>query len=228
MEQLADAVFSLSGLAAYVVIGLVAFGEAAAFVGLFLPGELALIAGGVLAAQGRASLGVMAAVGCGAAIAGDAVGYEIGRRCGPRLLSSRLAARYWLAIAEAQRALRRHGPLAVFAGRWTTVLRATVPALAGMAGMPYRTFALWNALGGVTWGAGCVLIGDAAGASFHAAHRVVGNASWVALGLLLAAFVAHRVWKRQRRGGRAELPSEPSEQNPQATVGCAQGPRSQA
>ncbi|MGH8933780.1 MAG: DedA family protein [Egibacteraceae bacterium] len=225
MEQLADAVFSLSGLAAYVVIGLVAFGEAAAFVGLFLPGELALIAGGVLAAQGRVSLGVMAAVGCAAAIAGDAAGYEIGRRYGPRLLSSRLAVRGTrsLAIAEAQRALRRHGPLAVFVGRWTTVLRATVPALAGMAGMRYRTFALWNALGGVTWGAGCVLLGNAAGASFHVAHQVVGNASWVALGLLVAAFVAHRVWKRLR-GGRTELPSEPSEQK--ATVGCARGPDS--
>jgi len=56
MEEIASTVFSLEGLLAYLVIGLLAFGEAAAFVGLLLPGELALIAGGVLASQGRSPL----------------------------------------------------------------------------------------------------------------------------------------------------------------------------
>jgi len=80
MEQVLDAILGLGGTVAYVVIALLAFGEAAAFVGLVLPGEIALVLGGVLASQGRASLPLMLVVAAAAAIAGDSAGYEMGRR----------------------------------------------------------------------------------------------------------------------------------------------------
>ncbi len=78
-----DAVLSLSGVPAYALVALLAAGEAAAFLGLFLPGEAALLFGGVLASQGRVSLPVMVAVAVTAAVVGDSVGYEVGRRGGP-------------------------------------------------------------------------------------------------------------------------------------------------
>ena len=151
MEQVLDANLGLGGAVAYVVIALLAFGEAAAFVGLVLPGEIALVLGGVLASQGRASLPLMLVVAATAAIAGDSAGYEMGRRWGPRLLRSTTARRHADTIDAAERYLRDRGGLMVVLGRWTSVLRAIVPAVAGITRMPYPQFFVFNVIGGVAW-----------------------------------------------------------------------------
>lgn len=116
----------------YLVIGMLAFGESAAFVGLVLPGESALLLGGVLAGAGRLSLPVVLALAVVAAVAGDSVGYEIGRHGGDAVKSSR-AGRFvgeqrW---AKAEAFTRKHGNWAVLVGRWVGLMRALVPALAG-------------------------------------------------------------------------------------------------
>lgn len=89
MGQVIDAILGLGGPGAYVVIGLLAFGEAAAFVGLLLPGEVAVLLGGVLASRGQVSLPLILLVAAVAAIAGDSAGYEISRRWGRRLVGTR-------------------------------------------------------------------------------------------------------------------------------------------
>lgn len=193
MSTVVDTVLSMSGWVAYVVVGLLAFGEAAAFIGLFLPGETALLLGGVLAATGRVSLPVLLAVAAVAAVAGDSVGYEIGRHAGPALKRSRLGRRVgderW---ARAEAYVRRRGGPAVFLGRWVGVLRALVPTLAGMNRMPYRRFLAWNAAGGITWASSVVLAGYAAGAAWQTVAGYLGRASAL-LGLLLAAAVVAAV-----------------------------------
>jgi membrane protein DedA with SNARE-associated domain len=88
MGQIIDAILGHDGTVVYVVVGLLAIGEAAAFIGLLLPGEVAVLLGGVLAAQGRVSLPVLLLVVAAAAIAGDSAGYEIGRRWGSRVLTT--------------------------------------------------------------------------------------------------------------------------------------------
>lgn len=189
MSTVVDTVLSMSGWLAYVVVGLLAFGEAAAFIGLVLPGETALLLGGVLAATGRVSLPVLLTVAAVAAVAGDSVGYEIGRHAGPALQRSRLGRRVgaerW---ARAEAYVRRRGGPAIFLGRWVGVLRALVPTLAGMIRMPYGRFLAWNAAGGVTWASTVVLAGYAAGAAWQTAAGYLGRASAV-LGLMLAAAV---------------------------------------
>lgn len=178
MSKVVDAVLGLSGLPAYGLVGLLAAGEAAAFVGLFLPGEAALLLGGVLASQGRVSLPVMIAVAVVAAIVGDSIGYEIGRRGGPALKRSRLGravgAERW---TKGEAFLERRGGPAVFFGRWVGVLRALVPSLAGMGRMPYPRFLLWNALGGLLWASTMVLVGYAAGAQYKRVEQLFGRAS---------------------------------------------------
>ena len=178
MSRVVDAVLSLSGLPAYGLVGLFAAGEAAAFVGLFLPGEAALLLGGVLASQGRVSLPVMIAVAVVAAIVGDSIGYEIGRRGGPALKRSRLGRvvgdERW---AKGEAFLERRGGPAVFFGRWVGLLRALVPSLAGMGRMPYARFLLWNALGGLLWASAVVLVGYAAGAQYKRVEQLFGRAS---------------------------------------------------
>jgi membrane-associated protein len=80
MGQLATGLLSLSGWAALVLLFMLPALEAPAFLGLVLPGELALLLGGVLAHQDRISLPAALAVGVGGALAGDSAGYWIGRR----------------------------------------------------------------------------------------------------------------------------------------------------
>lgn len=192
MEQIADVILGLDGLAVYVLIGVLAFGEAAAFVGLVLPGELAVLLGGVLAAQGRVSLPVIIVVAAVGAISGDAAGYEIGRRWGWRLRDNVLLRRHGSTIDRVVRHVQRHGAVVVFVGRWTSVLRAVVPAVAGMSRMPYSRFLLFNALGGVAWSVAFTLAGYAAGESYGVVEAATGRGSvlvtaalviWVAVGI---------------------------------------------
>jgi undecaprenyl-diphosphatase len=189
MNELLSFLNGLDATVLYLVVGLLALGEAAAFVGLFVPGELAVLAGGAVAAQGRVSPWVMAGAAALGAVLGDAIGYEIGRRYGPRMLSSRLAARHERGIQAATAAFGRHGGAAVFVGRWTTVLRAFVPALAGALHLPYGTFLRYNLLGGVAWAATFTLLGYGAGASVHAVERVLGPGSWLLLGAVVLVAV---------------------------------------
>ncbi len=185
----------------YVIAGLLAFGEAAIMIGLVLPGETALLVAGFGAHQGWIGLGPMIAVAVGSAIAGDSVGYELGRRFGPALRSSRLGrrvgARRWDTTTDF---LNRHGGKAVLLGRFTAVLRALTPGAAGMARMAYlRTFLPWNVAGGVMWGAGCVLLGYGFSASLATVGRYLTYGPLLLIVLLIAVLVVVKV--RRRRSG---------------------------
>jgi hypothetical protein len=93
MGQLTEGLLSLSGWAALACLFVLPALEAPAFLGLVLPGELALVLGGVLASQDRVPLAAALAAGTAGALAGDSAGYWIGRRLGPRLLATRLGRR---------------------------------------------------------------------------------------------------------------------------------------
>ncbi|MGI8694614.1 MAG: DedA family protein, partial [Geodermatophilaceae bacterium] len=157
--------------------------EAAAFIGLVIPGEAAMLLGGVLAFSGRANLVVMMICAAAGAIVGDSVGYELGRRFGGPLRRSRLGRRIgpkrW---DRAEAYVRQHGGRAVFLGRFVGVLPAMVPFVAGASRMPYRTFLPYNALGAVIWAPGFVYLGYLAGHSYRRIEQLAGRAS-----LLLAA-----------------------------------------
>jgi membrane protein DedA with SNARE-associated domain len=184
----------------YVIAGGLACAEAAVMAGLVFPGETALLVAGFAAHQGWIALWPMVAVAVVSAAVGDSIGYEVGRRLGPRLRSSRLGRRVgadrW---RRADDFLQRYGGRAVLLGRFTAVLRALMPGMAGMAGMPYvRTFLPWNAAGALIWGAGCVLLGYA----FAASLATVANAlTYVPLVLVAVAVavVVLRIRKKRRQ-----------------------------
>lgn len=208
--MLASIIDTLTRLAepwGYVVVGLLTLLEASAFVGLVIPGETALLVGGFLAYQGRASLALMMAVGAVGAVIGDSVGYEIGRHLGPRLRHSRLGR--WVGESRWKRAeeyLAAKGGRAVFFGRFVGVLRAMVPTIAGLSRMPYRTFLPWNAAGGLVWAPGFVLLGYLAGGSYHQVSRWVGRASALLLVVavvVVALVTATRAVARREQAVRA-------------------------
>jgi membrane-associated protein len=184
----------------YVIAGFLAFAEAALLIGVVFPGETALLVAGLAAQQGYIGLWPMIAVAVGAAVLGDSVGYQIGRTLGPRLRRSRLGRRIgpdrW---DSADALLGRHGGKAVLLGRFTAVLRALTPGIAGMARMPYlRTFLPWNIIGGALWAAGCVLLGYGFSASLTTVGRYLTWGPLLLIGLALVGFVLARVIRRRR------------------------------
>jgi membrane-associated protein len=189
----------LSGPVAYLVIAALVFGETAVFLGFVLPGETAVVLGGVLASRGRVSLLILILVVAVAAVAGPLVGYEIGRHLGGRLVAARGLRRVAGGVERAQDLLRTRGGTAVLIGRSVAVLRALMPALAGTARMPYRTFFLYNMVGGIIWGIGFCLLGYAAGSAYAVIERRVGTGVAIALAVVVVAGVAIWAVRRHRR-----------------------------
>jgi len=161
----------------YLIVGLLVFAE---YAGLLLPGETAAILAGALASSGHAHVSVVLVIVVVAAITGDCVGYEIGRRFGPRLLRLRILARYERRIGQAMDFLDRRGGTAVFLARFLSFFRSAMPILAGMSRMPYRKFMTFNVAGGVVWGTTFVLLGYVAGNSYKKVESVAGRGGAVA------------------------------------------------
>jgi membrane-associated protein len=185
------------GPVAYLVCGLLVFGEAAVLLGFVIPGETAALIGGVLASLHHVDLVLMIVVIIVCAIVGDSVGYEVGKVLGPWLLEHR-PLRGQPGLHRGQELLARRGGPAVFLGRWVALARALVPGLSGMSGMRYRTFLTYNAAGGIVWGATYVLIGYGAGTSYAAVAKTVGIYSLAILGTVVAAVVVVVVVRHRR------------------------------
>jgi membrane-associated protein len=149
MTKFLDGLLDVPPVLAYILVTCLVFGEDALFVGFVLPGETAAVLGGVIASRGNAALWLMLVLVVAGAIAGDSVGYEVGKRTGPRFLDLRVFRKKRRELEGAQDLLRRKGGAAVFLGRFIAFFRAVVPALAGAARMPYRRFLAFNAAGGL-------------------------------------------------------------------------------
>ena len=193
---------ALEQMNSWLAIGLIAalvFGETAIFLGFVLPGEAAVVLGGVLASRGHISLAILIPVVVVAAVTGPMVGYEIGRRLGGRLFGSRALARLPGAVTRTRTALRDRGGAAVFGGRFVAILRALMPAAAGAAGTPYRVFTVYNLASGVLWGVGYCLLGYLAGAAYAAVERTVGAGLAIAAVVIVVVAVAVVAVRRHRR-----------------------------
>jgi membrane-associated protein len=198
LTSIANHILSLHGPLVYALVAALAFGEAAVLLGFVLPGETAVILGGVIASQGNVNVVVMVVVAATAAIAGDSVGYEVGRLIGPRLLSVRPLRRRQAGVDRAREFIKRWGAWAVILGRLTAFLRAVVPGLAGMGGMHYPRFLMANAIGGIIWATSFTLLGYFLG---NAYKKVLSESSWAAAGfvaLVVVVLVVLRVRSHYR------------------------------
>jgi membrane-associated protein len=196
--ELLERIGEAAGPWLYLIAGGLAFAEAAILVGMVFPGEVALLVAGFAAHQGWLDLRLMIVIAVGAAALGDTVGYEVGRHLGPRLRASRFGRRIgedkW---RRADDFLGRHGGKAVLLGRFTAILRALTPGIAGAIRMPYlRTFLPWNVAGAVVWGAGCVLLGYGFSASLTTVDHVL---VYVPLVLIVVALLGYLLVRRARR-----------------------------
>ena len=190
------------GVWLYVIAGGLAFAEASILIGMVLPGEAALLVAGYFCHQGVLSLPLMIVVAIVSAVLGDSVGYEVGKRYGPALRRSRVG--LWVGASRWDRVdgfLHRHGGKAVLLGRLTAILRALMPSMAGMSGMRYRTFLIWNATGAIFWGGGCVLLGWAFASALDTLESYLTWAPLAVLAVLLVGYVLFELRKRRREQG---------------------------
>jgi membrane protein DedA with SNARE-associated domain len=178
--------------------------ETAAFAGLAVPGETAVVLGGVVAFQGRIPVAAMAAAAALGAVVGDSVGFWLGRRLGTKVLGGRLGALMGRSRVEStMKRIKAGGIRAVVLGRFVGVLRAVMPFAAGASGMAYGRFVVASVLGGTAWGVGFTLLGYLAGNSWRRVEHYVGRASTVLAVVLVTVAVivllARAAAKRQDR-----------------------------
>jgi membrane-associated protein len=180
--------------------------------GIPVPGETALITAGIVASRGHLSIEAVIVVAAAAAILGDNVGFAIGRRLGRRVLTAPgpLLHHRRRVIAVGEPFFDRHGPKAVFLGRWVTGLRITAAWMAGVTRMPWPTFLFWNALGGIAWATSVGLlayfVGHSAEKFIHLAG--VGGAVVVVLGGLVLWFVLRLRRRKAEQLVEAEIEAE--------------------
>jgi membrane-associated protein len=166
--------------------------------GVPVPGETALITAAVLASQGKLQIEFVIGLAAAGAIIGDNIGYLIGRRGGRWLLERPgFLHRQRLRVLEVgEPFFQRHGPKAVFFGRFVLGLRVWASWLAGATRMPWRSFLLWNALGGVTWAVAVGLIAYFLG---HSAENAIETFGLYGLAAVLLAIVSGLVLHRRHR-----------------------------
>ncbi len=222
MNAVISTLLGLHGPAVYAAITLLVLLEAAAFVGLVIPSETVVLVGGILAARGNLSLPLLAGLVTVAAVAGDSMGYAIGRRFGPAIQQNR--AGQWVGPARWDKAhayVQSHGVLAVVLGRWVGMMRALVPATAGIVRLPYRRFLAANLVGVATWVVGVLALGYAATGSITAAQSTLGNISTVGIALVLGLAMTMVLRKHHRAKAQASSGEPGSAATPGASPGGA-------
>jgi membrane protein DedA with SNARE-associated domain len=190
----------------YLLVFALVFAEDALFFGFVIPGETAAVLAGVQAWRGQAHLSMVMLVVIFGAISGDSVGYEVGKKFGPRLMRTRMLRNHQERLEQARVFLARRGGLAVFFGRFVAFFRATMPALAGMSHMPYKKFLFFNAMGGIVWGIAFTTLGFQAGESYHKVEHQAGRGAAIAAAVVVAGLLL--AWKI--RSHRAEKDPEPA------------------
>jgi membrane-associated protein len=194
-DRLFDDASTGLGAWAYPAVAAFALLETGAFIGLLVPGETAVVVGGVVAASGDVELVPLIGLVWLAAVTGDVVSFMIGRRLGRPFLD-RHGPRLRLGperVAHVERFYDRHGGKAVLVGRFAGVLRAVSPFLAGASGLALRRFLPWSAAGALLWAAAFTLIGYVFSESFSEAGDIAARVALTAVALAAVLYAAVRV-----------------------------------
>jgi undecaprenyl-diphosphatase len=180
------------GDATYALVGVLAFLETGAFVGLVFPGETAVILGGAVAGQGETSLVITIAVVWFCAWGGDSVSFLIGTRLGRGFIlrhgpKVRITEERFHQVEDY---FARHGGKTIVIGRFLGLVRALAPFIAGSSGMPYRAFLPVSVIGTGLWSATFTVLGYAISESLNQATEVAGRGTFVFGAVVVTVIVA--------------------------------------
>jgi membrane-associated protein len=201
LQRIAEFLRSVPAPVALAVVFLLSALETAIFLGVVLPGEVAVVVGGALASRGRLPLGGVLGAGILGPFVGDSIGYFIGHRYGRRFFRGKRKGSW----SKARLWLRRRGASAVFLGRFTAFVRSIIPAAAGAARMPYHRFLPWCAAAAISWGAASTLLGYFVGKNFEKLERFTRRFSLAILAAVVlgvGVYVLLRLQRESRRSRR--------------------------
>lgn len=175
--------------------------------GLPLPGETVLIAAAIYAGAGQLNIVAVATVAWAAAVAGNTIGFALGRQGGRRLLVrwGRYVRLTPERIDRASDFLARRGVLVVVVGRFVEGLRQLNGIIAGISDMSWLRFLLANAVGAALWVGAWTAVGDVAGAHIDPVYRAVQRYTvyaLVAAGVIIVGFVVRHIRRRRGRPAR--------------------------
>jgi undecaprenyl-diphosphatase len=212
---------------AYVLVAFMALAETAAFLGFVAPGEFTVIFGGVLAGEGTLSIELLIGIVWAAAVAGDAIGFQLGRRFGRGFALKH--GRYVRLTEERFRSVEqffaRHGGKTIIFGRWIGFVRPLMPFTAGTSGMPYRRFLPYDVISAGAWSATFCLLGYIFWRSFTQITSIASKgaiAFGIAIVLIVGTYEAvkhlRRPEQRRRFAAWAERQGRKPMLRPLATV----------
>lgn len=200
-----------------VVAGLIVFAETGLLFGFFLPGDSLLFTAGILAYQGKLSLGLLLPLAFIGAFLGSEVGYFIGLRAGPPLFrrpDSRFFKQEY--VTRTHEFFDRHGPKAVVLARFVPVVRTFMPVMAGVGQLNRRVYSIFNLIGALLWAVGVTLLGyvlrNAIGGSID--NYLLPLIAVIILVSLIPAFLEYRRTKRRAEASAADTPPDPAPSEP--------------
>ena len=190
----------------YLGLFAIIFSETGLLIGFFLPGDSLLVTAGLFASRGTLDIVWLNLLLCVAAIAGDAVGYTIGRKAG-KALYNRPQSRFFRRdhLIKTHEFYEKYGGITIFLARFMPFARTFAPVVAGVAEMKYSKFAIYNISGGITWIVSMTLTGYFLGRAIPGIESkieyVIAIVIFVSISPLLVKFIQHKL--KQRKNLRA-------------------------
>lgn len=197
------------------LVCVIVFVETGMFVGFFLPGDSLLVTAGVFAGAGHMKLASLLSVVTLCSIAGDQLGYVIGRQAGESLYR-REDSRFFKKrhLESAHQFYERYGGKTIILARFVPIIRTFCPPVAGAAKMKYWRYLAYDAVGGFLWVWSMVLVGYTLGRTVpnvdKRIHYII--AAVIAVSLMPAAYHA---WRARAARTTPAIPSPAAEKNPE-------------
>jgi len=199
-----DQLLTKLGALAFIAVLAIIFTECGILLGLILPGDSLLFVTGLFIASGKIHVNIWLAILliAIAAIAGNLVGYWIGKKIGPPLFSrpdSKIFKQEY--VTRTQDFFEKHGSRAIILARFVPIVRTLITAVAGIVGMPFRVFAINSAIGGVLWAFLLTFAGyKLGGYTFIASHIELITIGIVMVSIIPVAFEIIKARKSSANG----------------------------
>jgi len=209
LQNLLEDISTTLGAWTYLLVGVFAFAETGAFVGLVVPGETVMLLGGAVAGQGAIDIYLLIAIAWFAAWLGDTTSFFLGRRLGRNFVLDH-GPKVGISHERFEKVedyFGRHGGKTIFIGRFISLVRAFAPFIAGSSGMQYRAFVPYSILGTGLWATAHILVGYFFSRSIETAGKYAAKGAFLLATLIVIVAGAIFLYRhfREEKNRRAAV-----------------------